>query len=164
MQETPPNHGSSWVRINMCTSTYFIAACASRFCDFHPEIRRTSSFLLEQALLYYHYILFAVFLGMLMSHSRTEFYDTHRFFCRKGWRREKRKHLFLLLFSLQRGNPGAIARSDSESEWKQDLRPRWENPDSLSLFIPVTCALVNCTWGAQRKFTIVCGDWFVLRK
>lgn len=109
------------------------------------------SLLLEQMRFDNHSILFVVFWGMMMSHSRTSYFT---FFSRKGWRREKIRLLFLLRFSLQKGSPGAAvwtwAHSDSEagtrpppshySRWwipKEACAP-WELRRNTPLFV-MTC-------------------------
>lgn len=134
--------------------------------------------------LYYHYILFSVFLVTLMSHSRTSNFTYRLIFYfflagKGGGGKKKRRHVVLLLFSLSKGNPGAAAwtwaHSDSDAGWKQDLRPR-----SLYLTVlretpppptsPVTDQApysnesperywtASCTWGARRKLAIVCDE------
>ncbi len=69
------------------------------------------SLLLEQVWLYYHNILFSVFLGMLMSHSRTNDF-TYRlfFFAGKGWRREKKGISSFCYFPSRRETPALQCR------------------------------------------------------
>lgn len=97
-----------------------------------------------------------IHLQVLMSNSRTNDVTNWLLFLQERVEEGKRRRpLFLLLFSLQKGKPAATLRtwapSDSAAGWKQDLRPRGHFRSAAGPLAPPSQS-VRDMWGAPGEF------------